>query len=134
MRSSTTRSRSGVNFIDTAEMYPVPPTARDAGPHRDASRHAGSRASRASDLVVATKVAGPGPRDWIRNGRNDLTRDIIAEAVDTSLARLQTDYIDLYQIHWPQRNVPMFGAREFDPAAGARRPGRSSSRWRAWRR
>ena len=67
-------------------------------------------------MVVATKVAGPGRRDWIRSGRTDLTRDVIAEAVDTSLARLRTDYIDLYQIHWPQRNVPMFGATEFDPS------------------
>lgn len=54
--------------------------------------------------------------DWIRGGRTDLTRDVIAEAVDTSLARLQTDYIDLYQIHWPQRNVPNFGAVAFDPS------------------
>ena len=61
-------------------------------------------------------MAGPGRRDWIRSGRTDLTRDVIAEAVDTSLARLKIDCIDLYQIHWPQRNVPMFGATEFDPA------------------
>jgi aryl-alcohol dehydrogenase (NADP+) len=67
-------------------------------------------------LVIATKVAGPGRRDWIRGGRTGLSRDIIAEAVGTSLARLQIDQIDLYQIHWPQRNVPMFGATEFDPA------------------
>jgi len=60
-------------------------------------------------------VAGPGRRDWIRNGRTDLTGEIIAEAVDTSLARLKIDCIDLYQIHWPQRNVPMFGATAFDP-------------------
>src|SRR5205823_5677050 len=55
-------------------------------------------------------------RDWIRDGRTDLTREVIAEAVDTSLSRLQIDAIDLYQIHWPQRNVPMFGATEFDPS------------------
>jgi aryl-alcohol dehydrogenase (NADP+) len=67
-------------------------------------------------VIVATKVAGPGRREWIRNGRTDLTRDVIAEAIDTSLARLKTDYVDLYQIHWPQRNVPNFGAIEFDPA------------------
>jgi aryl-alcohol dehydrogenase-like predicted oxidoreductase len=66
--------------------------------------------------VIASKVAGPGRREWIRNGRSDLTPEVIAEAVDTSLARLQTEYIDLYQIHWPQRNVPMFGATDFDPA------------------
>src|SRR5919206_3834646 len=74
-----------------------------------------------SRSYIATKIAGPGRRDWIRGGRTDLTKDVIAEAVETSLARLQTDYIDLYQIHWPQRNVPNFGATEFDPSK--ERPG-----------
>jgi aryl-alcohol dehydrogenase (NADP+) len=105
----------GVNFIDTAEMYPVPPSATTQG--RTEAYLGSWLARRGRDgLVVATKVAGPGRREWIRNGRMDLTRDIIAEAVDTSLARLRIDCIDLYQIHWPQRNVPMFGATEFDPA------------------
>jgi aryl-alcohol dehydrogenase (NADP+) len=105
----------GVNFIDTAEMYPVPPNATTQG---RTEAYLGSWLARRGreGLVIATKVAGPGRREWIRNGRMDLTRDIIAEAVDTSLARLRIDCIDLYQIHWPQRNVPMFGATEFDPA------------------
>ena len=105
----------GINFIDTAEMYPVPPNAETQG---RTETYLGTWLARQprDRLVIATKVAGPGRRDWIRGGRTDLTRDVIAEAVDTSLARLQTDYIDLYQIHWPQRNVPMFGATEFDPA------------------
>jgi aryl-alcohol dehydrogenase-like predicted oxidoreductase len=67
----------------------------------------------------------PGAASGYRGGRTDLTRDVIAEAVDTSLARLRIDCIDLYQIHWPQRNVPMFGAKEFDPTkerAGSRHP------------
>jgi len=105
----------GINFIDTAEMYPVPPNATTQGRTETYLGNWLSRQSRAG-LVIASKVAGPGRRDWIRNGRTDLTPDVIAEAVDTSLARLQTDYIDLFQIHWPQRNVPMFGATEFDPA------------------
>ena len=105
----------GVNFIDTAEMYPVPPNATTQGRSETILGHWLVRHPR-DGLVIATKVAGPGRRDWIRNGRTDLTRDVIAEAVDTSLARLQIDHIDLYQIHWPQRNVPMFGATEFDPA------------------
>ena len=105
----------GINFIDTAEMYPVPPNATTQG--RTEIFLGNWLARRPRDgLVIATKVAGPGRRDWIRNGRTDLTRDVIAEAVDTSLARLQIDTIDLYQIHWPQRNVPNFGATEFDPA------------------
>jgi aryl-alcohol dehydrogenase (NADP+) len=104
----------GINFIDTAEMYPVPPNAKTQG--RTESYFGTWLAKQQRDkLIVATKVAGPGRRDWIRNGRTDLTQDVIADAVETSLARLQTDYIDLYQIHWPQRNVPNFGATEFDP-------------------
>ena len=105
----------GINFIDTAEMYPVPPNATTQG---RTEKFLGTWLARQprDSLVIATKVAGPGRRDWIRNGRTDLTAEVIAEAVDTSLQRLQTDYIDLYQIHWPQRNVPNFGATEFDPA------------------
>ncbi len=104
----------GVNFIDTAEMYPVPPNATTQGRTETILGRWLSRRPR-GNLVIATKVAGPGRRDWIRGGRTDVTRGTIAEAIETSLARLQIDYIDLYQIHWPQRNVPMFGATEFDP-------------------
>jgi aryl-alcohol dehydrogenase-like predicted oxidoreductase len=105
----------GINFIDTAEMYPVPPNAQTQG---RTEKYLGTwlARQRRERLYIATKVAGPGRRDWIRGGRTDLTKAVIAEAVDTSLARLQTDYIDLYQIHWPQRNVPMFGSTEFDPS------------------
>ncbi len=104
----------GINFIDTAEMYPVPPNGKTQG---RTEKFLGSWLARQprDKLVIATKIAGPGRRDWVRGGRTDLTKDIIAEAVETSLERLQTDYIDLYQIHWPQRNVPMFGSVEFDP-------------------
>ena len=105
----------GINFIDTAEMYPVPPNAQTQG---RTEKYLGTWLTKRprKNLIIATKVAGPGRRDWIRGGRTDLTRELIAEAVDTSLARLQTDFIDLYQIHWPQRNVPMFGGTEFDPS------------------
>jgi aryl-alcohol dehydrogenase (NADP+) len=105
----------GINFIDTAEMYPVPPNAETQG---RTEKYVGTWLvkQKRDRLYVATKIAGPGRRDWIRGGRTDLTKDVIAEAVETSLARLKTDYIDLYQIHWPQRNVPMFGSTEFDPS------------------
>ncbi len=104
----------GINFIDTAEMYPVPPNGTTQG--RTETILGEWFAKRGTKgLVIASKVAGPGRRDWIRNGRTDLTRDVILEAADTSLARLQLDCIDLFQIHWPQRNVPMFGATEYDP-------------------
>ena len=115
----------GINFIDTAEMYPVPPNATTQG--RTEAILGRWLAARPRDgLVIATKVAGPGRRDWIRGGRTDLTRDVIAEAADTSLARLQIDCIDLFQIHWPQRNVPMFGATARRASARHRfdRPGR----------
>ena len=104
----------GVNFLDTAEMYPVPPNAATYGRTETfvgnwLARH------KHDGIIVATKIAGPGRREWIRSGRADLTREVIAEAVDASLARLKIDVIDLYQIHWPQRNVPNFGATGFDP-------------------
>ncbi len=105
----------GINFIDTAEMYPVPPNGTTQGRTETILGEWLAKRGRAG-LVIASKVAGPGRRDWIRNGRTDLTSDVILEAADTSLARLQLDCIDLFQIHWPQRNVPMFGAAEFEPA------------------
>ena len=105
----------GINFIDTAEMYPVPPNGRTQGRTETILGNWLARQAR-DKLVVATKVAGPGRREWIRGGRTDLTRDVIEEACGTSLARLRTDYIDLFQIHWPQRNVPAFGASQFDPS------------------
>lgn len=112
----------GVNFLDTAEMYPVPPNATTQG-RTEAFVGNWLARNRPKNAIVATKVAGPGRREWIRGGRTDLSREVIAEAVDTSLARLKVDCIDLFQIHWPQRNVPMFGATEFDPAKERSGPG-----------
>lgn len=112
----------GINFIDTAEMYPVPPDAATQG-RTEAILGRWLAGRPRGNLVIATKVAGPGRRDWIRGGRTDLTRDVIAEAAETSLARLHIDCIDLFQIHWPQRNVPMFGATEFDPTKERAGPG-----------
>jgi aryl-alcohol dehydrogenase-like predicted oxidoreductase len=106
----------GINFIDTAEMYPVMPRAETQGA---TERHIGSwlkKSGKRADVVLATKVAGPNPNmHWVRGGRNNLDAANIRAAVDTSLQRLQTDYIDLYQLHWPSRNVPIFGASVFDP-------------------
>lgn len=105
----------GVNFIDTAEMYPVPP---GAATYARTETYLGPWLARQQRerLVIASKVAGPGRRDWVRGGRTELTRENITAALDDSLARLRTDYLDLYQIHWPGRNVPMFGETRFDPA------------------
>lgn len=106
----------GINFIDTAEMYPVMPRATTQG---STERFIGSwlkKNGRRGDVVLATKVAGPNAAmHWIRNGKNNLDAANIRAAVEASLKRLQTDHIDLYQIHWPSRNVPIFGANAFDP-------------------
>lgn len=105
----------GVNFIDTAEMYPVAPRAETV--HRTES-YIGSWLARQprDSLVIATKIAGPARGfSWIRGGPR-INREHIHAAIDGSLRRLQTDYIDLYQIHWPDRYVPMFGASSYDRA------------------
>lgn len=103
----------GVNFIDTAEMYPVAPRAETV--HRTES-YIGNwlKGQQRDKLVVATKIAGPGRGfAWIRNGPR-IDREQINAAIDASLRRLQTDYVDLYQIHWPDRYVPMFGGTSYD--------------------
>lgn len=105
----------GVNFIDTAEMYPVAPRAETV--HRTES-YIGEwlKKQQRDKLVVATKIAGPARGfSWIRNGPR-INREHINAAIDASLRRLQTDYVDLYQIHWPDRYVPMFGATSYDAA------------------
>ena len=108
----------GVNFIDTAEMYAVPPRAETFNTTEIIIGNwlAKNPAAR-QQLVLATKVAGPArAMSWIRGGSPDLTGADIIAACEGSLKRLQTDVIDLYQIHWPVRNVPMFGMVYFDPA------------------
>ncbi|MEJ2591207.1 MAG: NADP(H)-dependent aldo-keto reductase [Candidatus Thiodiazotropha sp.] len=106
----------GINFIDTAEMYPVPPRAETVTRTESIVGNWLKRQPR-DRVVLATKVAGPRRRmDWIRGGPPALDADNIRAAIEGSLARLQTDYIDLYQLHWPERNVPMFGEDQFDPA------------------
>jgi len=107
----------GINFIDTAEMYPIPPSAKGYGATERilGSWLAKNKATRAN-LVIASKIAGPGRREWVRNGENRITKKTIPWALEDSLKRLQTDFIDLYQIHWPERYVPSFGAWKYDPA------------------
>ena len=105
----------GVNFIDTAEMYPVPPRA-ETGTRTESYLGSWLKNQRRDRLVVASKIAGPGRRDWLRGGKTALIAANITEACEDSLERLQTDYLDLYQIHWPARNVQSFGATEYDAA------------------
>jgi aryl-alcohol dehydrogenase-like predicted oxidoreductase len=97
----------GINFIDTAEMYPVPPKAETQGlTERYIGTWLKKRGAR-DDVIIASKASGPG-LDHIRGGPR-LTRDHLHQAIDDSLTRLQTDYIDLYQLHWPDRNTNFFG-------------------------
>ena len=107
----------GINFMDAAEMYSVPARAETFGATETIlgnwfAKHPSAR----NNWLVATKVAGPARgMPWIRNGSPDLTAADIVGACDASLKRLKTDVIDLYQIHWPARNLPMFGMLHFDP-------------------
>nr|MDP2192110.1 aldo/keto reductase [Rhodoferax sp.] len=107
----------GVNFIDTAEMYAVPPRAETFNTTEIIiGNWLAKNPSARQQLVLATKVTGPGrAMSWIRGGSPDLTGADIIAACEGSLKRLQTDVIDLYQIHWPVRHVPMFGMVYFDP-------------------
>ena len=102
---------AGINFIDTAEMYSIPPRAQTMGSTERIIGHWLRQRGCRDKVVIATKVAGPG-RDWltyIRGGNNHLDRANIHKAVDESLRRLQTDVIDLYQLHWPERSANYFG-------------------------
>lgn len=109
----------GVNFIDTAEGYPVTPPSRETQFLTETyiGNWLAARKNRDS-IILATKVAGPS-RDVrrFRGGNNRLDRRNIEQAVEDSLRRLQTDYIDLYQVHWPDRTVAAFGRRGLDRLA-----------------
>jgi aryl-alcohol dehydrogenase-like predicted oxidoreductase len=106
----------GINFVDTAEMYPVPPRAETQG---STERYIGTwlkKSGKRSEIILASKIAGPNAAmSWVRGEKHNLDAANIRQAVEDSLRRLQTDYIDLYQIHWPSRNVPIFGANSFVP-------------------
>jgi aryl-alcohol dehydrogenase-like predicted oxidoreductase len=106
----------GINFVDTAEMYPVPGRAETQG---STERYIGTwlkKSGKRKDIVLASKIAGPNPgMGWIRGAQHNLDAANVRQAVEDSLRRLQTDYIDLYQVHWPSRNLPIFGANTFVP-------------------
>ena len=108
----------GINFIDTAEMYPVMASPDTQG---STERYIGSwlkKSHRRADVILATKIAGPNKNmPWIRGANHCLDATNVRAAVEDSLRRLHTDYIDLYQVHWPSRNLPIFGANSFNPQA-----------------
>ncbi|HKI59731.1 MAG TPA: NADP(H)-dependent aldo-keto reductase [Mariprofundaceae bacterium] len=99
-----------INFIDTAELYAVPPEAETYGATETIIGSWLKQSGRRDEIVLASKVCGP--TDWcphIREGKSRLDRNNIFAAVEASLKRLQTDYLDLYQVHWPDRNTNYFG-------------------------
>ncbi|MGB0261639.1 MAG: aldo/keto reductase [Henriciella sp.] len=109
----------GVNFWDTAEMYAVPPRPETQGSTERIIGTWFAKTGRRKDVILATKVAGLSKMLWTRDGDVDWVRQTkaqIDEAVGKSLKRLQTDYIDLYQLHWPDRPIGLFGGR-MDPVA-----------------
>ena len=100
----------GINFIDTAELYPVMPRAETQGATETIIGTWLKKSGRRKDIILATKIAGPSKAmHWIRNSQSNFDAANIRAAVESSLKRLQTDYIDLYQLHWPERSVNSFG-------------------------
>ncbi len=103
---------NGINFFDTAELYSVPPNSESYGKTETMIGNWFEKRKNRKKIVLATKVAGPGC-NWIRGGRNNFDEKTIGEAIDGSLKRLKTDYIDLYQLHWPERSTNYFGRRDY---------------------
>jgi len=103
----------GVNFFDTAEVYAVPPRQETYGKTEEIIGNWFIKSKKREKIILATKMVGPGV-EWIRNGGGNYTEKNIAIAIDGSLKRLQTDYIDLYQLHWPERNTNYFGKRNYE--------------------
>ena len=102
----------GVNFFDTAELYSIPPTAESYGKTEVMIGNWFEKKKNRDKIILASKIAGPG-LDWIRGGKNSFNEKGIGEAIEGSLKRLKTDYIDLYQLHWPERSTNTFGRREY---------------------
>lgn len=105
----------GVSSFDTAEMYPVPQRAMTQGAsERCVGEWIRNRGIGRDSIDITTKVSGPGGMSWLRRGPERLDRENIIAAVEGSLIRLQTDYIDMLLLHWPDRYVPMFGESMYD--------------------
>ncbi|HLQ86692.1 MAG TPA: NADP(H)-dependent aldo-keto reductase, partial [Salinisphaeraceae bacterium] len=106
----------GINFIDTAEMYPVPPRAETQGRSEEYLGRWLAANGRRDEVVLLSKAAGRSTMDWFRPGGAEvrLTPKQIRHALEASLRRLQTDYIDLYQLHWPDRRTNFFGRLEYE--------------------
>ena len=104
----------GINFFDTAELYPVPPSPETQG---ETEKIIGSwlkKTGKRDKIIIASKVAGPSSFSQHIRKNMSYSKATINEAINNSLKRLRTDYIDLYQIHWPERVTNFFGKRGFE--------------------
>lgn len=101
----------GINFFDTAELYSIPPKAETQGSTETIIGKWFKKNNNREKIILATKVAGRSGMKWFRGGETRLDKKNIEEAIDGSLKRLQTDYVDLYQLHWPDRPLPIFGGK-----------------------
>ena len=102
----------GINFFDTAELYPVPATAELSGKTSEIVGKWFKKTGNRDKIILESKIAGPG--DYTAHLRTTgFSKEALNEAVNDELKRLQTDYIDLYQLHWPERQTNMFGVRDY---------------------
>jgi aryl-alcohol dehydrogenase-like predicted oxidoreductase len=113
----------GVNFWDTAELYPVPPKAETYTRTETIIGNWLAQSGRRDEVVLATKMAGPGEFvEHIRGGHSRYTEKQVDQALNESLQRLQTDYVDLYQLHWPERPTNFFGQLGYEPPSAEEKP------------
>jgi len=98
----------GINFFDTAELYAIPPKKETYGKTEEIIGNWFEKRKNREKVILATKIAGPG-LSWIRDGEKQFNEKNINKAINESLKRLKTDYIDLYQLHWPERKTNYFG-------------------------
>lgn len=103
----------GINFFDTAEMYSVPARQETYGSTEKIIGTWFKKSGKRADVVLASKIAGPNPNFTYMRNKNDFSAASITHALEHSLQRLQTDYIDVYQLHWPERKTNYFGQRGF---------------------
>ena len=105
--------QNGINFFDTAELYAIPPKEKTYGKTEEIIGNWFEKRNNRKKIILASKIAGPGLK-WIRGGGDQFSPKSIEEALNNSLKRLKTDYIDLYQLHWPERNTNYFGDLNYE--------------------
>ena len=105
--------KNGINFFDTAELYAIPPKEKTYGKTEEIIGNWFQKRKNRKKIILASKIAGPGLK-WIRGGGDQFSPKSIEEALNNSLKRLKTDYIDLYQLHWPERETNYFGELNYE--------------------